>query len=98
MDVLDMLDALEGRITAMRGEHKRLASALEEAERRLRRAKSQPAPRPKRAKRTGAAKKSRVKRKPPAAPVLDTESAEPKLGKRQALGRSLLEIRKARGA
>ena len=108
MDALEMLDALEGRIAAMRDERVRLASLLEDAERRLKTIsdaaqslKDSRRPAKSRAAKSRAAKSRAQKTRggKPARKRTGTEKlpapamAEPSLGKRRALGRSLAEIR-----
>jgi hypothetical protein len=103
MTVLEMLDALEGQIAALRGERARLASALESAEERLKTV-DQPAPRAakkrRKPKKSAKAAKSRTKPSKQKQPEIAAAGAEPAVEppksappkRRQALGRGLSQL------
>jgi hypothetical protein len=99
LTVLDMLDALETEIGLLRGQNRSLAAALSEA-RDQGAAPLAGTPKKKRAGARDAKKKAPKRRKaialePKAAAASgDHAPKEDRLGKRQALGKSLLQLRR----
>lgn len=100
MTTLEMLDALEAELLVLRTTNQNLMAELQQANRQLEGA-PQPARQGKGKSRRTPAKKRRSKaKKGKTAKVLklpaqlSTESEERSLGKRRALGRSILQLRK----
>lgn len=104
MTTLEMLDALEARLLVLRTRNESLVAELQRANRQLESA-PKPARRVKRKSRRAPAKKSRSgAKKSEATKVLElprrteAEQEERSLGKRRALGRSILQLRKPAAA
>lgn len=100
MTTLEMLDALETGLLVLRSRNESLMAELQQANRQLESAPS-PHRRAKRKSRRAPAKKARSSaKKNEAANVLElphrqtAEQEERSLGKRRALGRSILQLRK----
>lgn len=100
LTVLDMLDVLEGEIVLLRTQNESLTAALSNANHEL--AGTPPTRQKARRAQTRKSKKATKRRKPNASgkAVSDEASVAPRredrvLGKRQALGRSLLQIRRS---